>query len=1139
VSTARPYTERILEGLVLNAYRLAKELGKGGMGTVYVAEVDDPMSDLDVGEKVAIKVVHPHLLATRGFFKRFLLEAELGRKVEHENVVRTLDADAIDVDGKVVHYLVMEYVEGQTLRGLLRELAQAGEGLCRRIAGQVARALEAIHAVGAIHRDLKPENVLITDDEVVKVMDLGVARLADTALRLSQTVGFAGSIPYAAPEQFQNADVDGRADLYALGLVLYELAAGQHPFPMADPATLMHHHLNETPRPLGELNPQVTPFLEELVRTLLAKKPEDRIATATATAEILEQGEDSEWWQARAVSIRQETKRPLRRLRIPRETALYGRDAELDLLHGMFRRASAGEGRVVLLEGEAGIGKSRLVDEFVGRLQQEGADVNFLFGGYPPGGAATAAGAFTEAYREHLGVEDLDASLKQYLKETPLLATSFGALLRGEPAPAGHEPLSKDSLHAVFVQATRALAAERPTVVLIDDLHFAPQEGRAIFAALAAAAPEHPLLLIGTMRRGVPQEWIANLERLEHCSLQPLARLGPKDLARLLVDAFRSERLAEDLAFNIARKTDGNPFFVFEIIRGLKEGRFITKQADGTWTKAGEIAEITIPSSVMDLIHARLDVLGDDDKDLLDLAACCGFEFDPLLVAAALGKDDIPVLRQLSRIERTHRLVRSVGRRYRFDHHQIQEALYRRLPVLLRERYHAAIADALEAHERAADKDPAELKGAVALDLCTHNFDAGRGETALRYLDSALNELGRRHLNDLAADLSQRALETEGLLAGRDRAEVLLQRRKWLDLLGRREEERKVLDEALRLADELDDLTLRARVRLDLGAHCESTSNYPEATGWLTQAEEFAHEDRDLCTEAGAARKHGMMLVYLGRYPEAREALERARELYLHCGDTWGEAAANANLGLVQWYLGHCAEARECFDRQLAYFREAGDGSAEARAVANIGFLLSDLGRQELAWDRLQTALGMVRARGDRRIEAWILDWLAQVAARREDFEDATRHAERALEIRRVVRDRNGAAETLVTLGRIEGALGKDDEATEHLTAAMHLAREMDQPNTLAVAAALHGLLPHGTTGTALEVLQECEPRLRHREKIETRFALWKVTKDRAHLDEAHRHLEYMREHAPEKYRASLVDEVPLHREIAQAHAGG
>ena len=182
-----------MEGKRIGPYRLLAPLGRGGMGTVYRAEVQKTVAGLSAGTVVALKVIHPHLLETEGFFKRFLREAEIGRQVEHENVVRTFDCDALLVDGQQQNFLVMEYVEGQTLRDLLDELERVPEELCRHIGREIAQGLAAIHAAGVVHRDLKPENVLITPDHVVKVMDLGVARLDDEAIRLSQAGAFVGS----------------------------------------------------------------------------------------------------------------------------------------------------------------------------------------------------------------------------------------------------------------------------------------------------------------------------------------------------------------------------------------------------------------------------------------------------------------------------------------------------------------------------------------------------------------------------------------------------------------------------------------------------------------------------------------------------------------------------------------------------------------------------------------------------------------------------------------------------------------------------------------------------------------------------------------------------------------------------------
>src|SRR5262245_60829272 len=260
-------------GGTLGPYRLDRELGAGGMGKVWSARVEGRVPGLDVGALVALKVVHPHLLEAPGFFKRFLREAEIGKAVVHENVVRTFDCDAVMSGGAQQNFLVMEYVEGQTLRALLKDLERVPEELCRHIGREVAKGLAAIHAAGVVHRDLKPENVLITKDHTVKVMDLGVARIADETPRLSSTGAFVGSVGYAAPEQFGGKNVGPPADLHALGLILYELSCSQHPYRARDFQSAMRKVLEETPRRLGDVNPQISPYFEELVHTLLAKRP--------------------------------------------------------------------------------------------------------------------------------------------------------------------------------------------------------------------------------------------------------------------------------------------------------------------------------------------------------------------------------------------------------------------------------------------------------------------------------------------------------------------------------------------------------------------------------------------------------------------------------------------------------------------------------------------------------------------------------------------------------------------------------------------------------------------------------------------------------------------------------------------------
>ena len=1156
-------------GTLIGPYRIESELGTGGMGRVYAAVVDGRVPGLESGTRVALKVVHPHLLETPGFFKRFLREAEIGKTVAHPNVVRAFDCDATGDQ----HFMAMEYVEGQTLRDLLRELERVPEELCRHIGHEVAKGLAAIHAVGVIHRDIKPENVLITEDHIVKVMDLGVARLADESLRLSQTGAFVGSLQYAAPESFQSggAEIDGRADLHALGVVLYELACGTNPHVAVDVPETIRRILQEEPRKLGEVNPQLSPFFEEVVHTLLEKDRERRFASAQELVQVFADSEEATWWRGRVSMIRVATKRPLRRARIPRETAVYGREDELGLLRTLYERASDGGAQVVLIQGEAGIGKSRLVDELIARAQRDGEDLNFLFGSYPPGGAATAAGGFSTAYREQFG----EAGCAEYLAATPVLVAAFDALLRGEPTPKGEEALTKDSLQTCFVNATCALAAERPTVVLIDDLHFAPEEGRALFTALAMAAPGHRVLLIGTTRLGVSEDWLAGVTRLEHTSHVPLHRLGPKDLMRLLQDTLKSERLAHDLSGQISVKSDGNPFFIFEILRGLREGQFITKQADGTWIDTKVVEDIQIPSSVLDLVNARVAGLDEEQRDLLDVASCCGYEFDPTLIGEVCGLGRIPSLKRFGHIERKHRLVRSVGRNYTFDHHQVQEALYQRLNEQLREEYHAAIGEALELRTNAADSDPDTLDGALCLELCEHHLKGGRGDRALRYLDAAQKHLSDGHLHAQVIAVTERALAFRDVLVGAERATALLRLLDALDVLGRRARQEEAAREADRLAEAADDDALRVQAARALGGMFWRTSRLDDAEAAVRRALEIARASGDGKAHAGAIGNLGLIFYAQGRLAEAREHHERAlaisreigdrpgeadatgnlanvladeghydeacvhleRQLAIcrKLGDARGEATATGNLGGLQWSRGRLRDAREHHERHLALCREMGNRRGVALATGNLGVALHSQGRLAEARDHYERYLVLCRDIGDPQGEAIAHHNLGNLHREGAEFARAREHLSSCLSLSERIDYRHLSASAHVALGSLLAAEGDANGARESLTAAREMAARVGVAGIETLARCHLACLPDGDADDALAAFRDHTDRLEGAERREARWLLWKATGDPAHLAAAKRLLDEAVAHVDDDTRVLMLQNVRVNRSIATA----
>ncbi|HSD30493.1 MAG TPA: protein kinase [Gemmatimonadales bacterium] len=251
-------------------YEILAVLGRGGMGTVYRAR------DQELEEEVAIKTLRPEFVSDLNLLMRFKDEIRLARRLSDPNIVRTHDFG----EWSGVCFLTMEYVEGITVRELIDTRGRLGVSSALAIGTQLAHSLAVAHEHGVIHRDIKPQNMLLDDLGVLKVMDFGVARLAERSTSITEAGLVVGTPAYMPPEQLMAEAVDARSDLYAAGVVLYECLTGQPPFQAPSVMNLVAKLLTETPRPPAEVNPEVPPAFSALVLRLLAKKPEDRVQTA-------------------------------------------------------------------------------------------------------------------------------------------------------------------------------------------------------------------------------------------------------------------------------------------------------------------------------------------------------------------------------------------------------------------------------------------------------------------------------------------------------------------------------------------------------------------------------------------------------------------------------------------------------------------------------------------------------------------------------------------------------------------------------------------------------------------------------------------------------------------------------------------
>jgi len=269
--------------LLAGRYQLGEVIGHGGMAEVHRGR------DVRLGRDVAIKLLRADLARDPSFQGRFRREAQAAAALNHPAIVAVYDTGEDHRDGVVTPYIVMEYVEGRTLRDVLAAEGRLLPQRALEITAQICAALEQAHRAGIVHRDIKPANVMLTTAGEVKVMDFGIARaVTGSSSTMTQTAAVIGTAHYLSPEQARGEHVDARSDIYSTGCVLYELLTGGPPFAGETPVAVAYQHVREDPVPPSRIEPDVTESVDAIVLTAMAKNPANRYASAADMREDIE-----------------------------------------------------------------------------------------------------------------------------------------------------------------------------------------------------------------------------------------------------------------------------------------------------------------------------------------------------------------------------------------------------------------------------------------------------------------------------------------------------------------------------------------------------------------------------------------------------------------------------------------------------------------------------------------------------------------------------------------------------------------------------------------------------------------------------------------------------------------------------------
>ncbi|MBI1880144.1 MAG: protein kinase [Chloroflexi bacterium] len=691
-----------------NRYRVEKTLGRGGAGVVYRA------FDVQLQRPVAVKALDTSLGGPDQGVERLRREATLLSRLAHPNIVGFYDLGE-EADQP---YLVLEYIAGCTLRALI-ETYQAPLPLeiANHIIGSVLAALNAAHQAGVIHRDLKPENIMLAGLEpeaaleldpatlrpVVKVMDFGLAYLSGDVRITSENL-VAGTALYLAPEAALGQAADGRADLYAVGLMWYEMVAGRSPFHGHDPLVVISQHLHATPISPRWHNASLPPALASLILKLLAKTPGDRPQTAEAVLADLEK-----------VQLSGGEDRPLTKASLLEAIArgrLVGRDEEISSLRHAVETTLHGAGGVVFIEGEPGIGKTRLIGEAGLYARLKGARVYTghcydadLTLPYQP--FIEIVKAYVQTHIEPGSTGRLPASLAaELVKLAPGLEAHLGV------APAPTEVAPAEARLRLF-EAVAALFAEGPDplMLILENLHWATPPDLALLHHLAQTGTRHRRLLLLVTYQGNPtqqgsgQALARLLTQLTRAGLATHLRLRSlsADNTTALLETLLEGEVTSDFSRAIFEVTEGNPFFVEEILKALiDEGRIFRDPARGHWAGIN-LARLEIPASLKEVMSQRFEKLSQAQRHLLSLAALLGrrFRVDALQAAAHISEDEaLRALEKAVKMQLIRRVQPSEGSNgteiYAFEHSLIRQTLSENLSTRQRVRLHGQIGQALE-----------------------------------------------------------------------------------------------------------------------------------------------------------------------------------------------------------------------------------------------------------------------------------------------------------------------------------------------------------------------------------------------------------------------------------------------------------
>lgn len=1003
-------TSKMPKIILNNRYTLGRQLGVGGMGTVYEA------FDRLTGDIVALK--HVHAISKRrvddansddGNDTRIALSTEFRTlaSLRHPNIITVID---YGFDENQLPYFTMNLLTN-TKNVVVAGSERTSEGKVKLL-NQLLQALAYLHRRDIIHRDLKPGNVLVTQDDVVKVLDFGVA-LNENRTMSDQKEVTVGTLSYMSPELFLEQPASIESDLYAVGVMAYQMFAGKHPFNAQNMASLVSSVMRDQPD-LSLLDPQVS----HVIARLLAKPVSERYHTAEAVIYDLNH----------ALKLRQTSENIAIRESYLQASRFVGRDNELNTLRDALQNVYEGDspgGSAWLIGGESGVGKSRLVEELRVRALVRGmqvlraqciADSSLPYHAWQEPLRRLALSTHFEAEDIRI-IQTIIPDLDELLDQPPEILTSL----------EGIDVTTRliETIEQLFRKLTH------PTLLIMEDLHWA-DESLTVLRAIIKRVDEMPLMIIGTYR---DDERAELPDLLPEASPIHLGRLADSAIAELSESILGEAGRQPAILNMIKRETEGNVFFIVEVIRALAE-------------RAGSLSKINpaaVPQSVLSggiqqVIQERLRHVPQEAQALLKHAAIIGRQIDTDLLNTLYPIETSPLSVDLwLTICANAAVLEADDGRWRFVHDKLREGVLVNIANDERIRLYRQVAEATEAVYGDAPNKVAAL--------ADYWHEAKEPAKELHYVRLAIDQTSRINAFKETIHFIERAIELlriHNIDADwqHQAADLKIQMGEAYSYLGAFDEARKHLNESADLSRKLGNRHTVARALNALGDIDQDQGEYDSAIRNHKISLTLFRETNDQRGVTNALTDLGKTAQSKGEYDEAHNYYEEALRLCRQTNDFEGIVDSLEYLGNVSEQQGKLDDANHYYEESLGLIREMGNFSRVAGMLDNLGNVAQRKRDYPAAQIYYNESLAIYRRINNELGAALVLGNLGTIALVQQHLMTAQTYCEESLSIFRKIDNRLGIAFSLNNLGNVAMYQQDVKSARAHYREALTICQE-------------------------------------------------------------------------------------------------